>query len=160
MLSCACSQRQGGVTAERVGQQGARALPCCQAPIRTLPYTGGKQSASASGRAHLALDHLRRQVVKGPAECRAPRMWRVHRPTKVCNLELAPEIEQQVLRLDVAVDHVLRVAVVERAGQRLNVLPQDGQGGVLGGQLWRLWEASGGRGSGWAVAREWTRAAP
>ena len=109
--------------------------------------------ASASGRAHLALDHLRRQVVKGSAECRAPRMRRVHRPTKVCNLELAPEVEQQVLGLNVAVDHVLGVAIVERAGQRLDVLPQHRQGWwSMGGQLWEaggaadlvgLWHGSG-----------------
>ena len=112
---------------------------------------------SVSGRAHLALDHLGRQVVKCSAECRAPRMRRVHRPTKVCNLELAPEIEQQVLWLDIAVDHVLGVAVVERAGQRLDVLPQQGRGGVKAG----ICEgARVGRGSGWAVAREQARAAP
>lgn len=99
---------------------------------------------SVSGRAHLALDHLGRQVVKCSAECRAPRMRRVHRPTKVCNLELAPEIEQQVLWLDVAVDHVLGVAVVERAGQRLDVLPQQGRGGVKAGSsaIGRVWAAA------------------
>ena len=100
-------------------------------PRTTQPR--GRRSASASGRTHLALDHLGRQVVKCSAECRAPRMRRVHRPTKVCNLELAPEVEQQVLWLDVAVDHVLGVAVVERAGQRLDVLPQQGRGGVKAG---------------------------
>ena len=102
------------------------------------------------GRAHLALDHLGRQVVERAAEGRAPRMRRVHRPTKVCNLELSPEIEQQVLWLDIAVDHVLGVAVVERAGQRLDVLPQQGQrwceGGHSGGGgaavLAGLWHAS------------------
>ena len=104
---------------------------------------------SVSGRAHLALDHLGRQVVKCSAECRAPRMRRVHRPTKVCNLELAPEVEQQVLWLDVAVDHMLGVAVVERAGQRLDVLPQQGkrwcEGGHTGGGVPRFWLGCGTR---------------
>ena len=164
MLSCACNPNpSGGVTAEWAGRGRARQGEAARAGggpvglttvcasgnvlLGTPPWItrpGGRWSVSVSGSAHLALDHLGRQVVKCSAECRAPRMRRVHRPTKVCNLELAPEIEQQVLWLDVAVDHVLGVAVVERAGQRLDVLPQQGRGGVKAGSsaIGRVWAAA------------------
>ena len=146
MLSCACqpepkrrhgrpgSARQPG--AREVGLPGEPRRASDRVLLRTprLPsypsptiLPSGDRLCVLVGRAHLALDHLGRQVVERAAEGRAARMRRVHRPTKVCNLELSPEIEQQVLWLDIAVDHVLRVAVVERAGQRLDVLPQQGQ---------------------------------
>lgn len=49
-------------------------------------------------------------------------------PAKVRNLQLPVQPQQQVLRLDVAVDHVLGVAVLERLGQRGNVpMPERGQ---------------------------------
>lgn len=50
----------------------------------------------------------------------------MHRPAEICNLELATHVKEQILGLDVAVNHVLRVAVVERGGERANVLPQHG----------------------------------
>jgi hypothetical protein len=41
------------------------------------------------------------------------------------------------------VDHMLGVAVVERAGQRLDVLPQQGRGGVkAGSSARRIWAAA------------------
>ena len=44
----------------------------------------------------------------------------MHGPAKVRDLEFAAHVEEQILRLDVPVDHVVRVAVVDRAQQ----LPQ------------------------------------
>lgn len=45
----------------------------------------------------------------------------MHRPPKVSNLQLSFHPEQQVLRLDVAVNHVLGVAVRQGLGQLLDV---------------------------------------
>ena len=42
----------------------------------------------------------------------------MHRPAKVGDLQLSLQADQQVLRLDVAVDDVLGVAVHQRTSQR------------------------------------------
>eukprot|EP00968_Pinguiococcus_pyrenoidosus_P009874 scaffold770_cov255-Pinguiococcus_pyrenoidosus.AAC.27 len=68
-----------------------------------------------------AFHHLRRKVVQGPAERLTPRSDRVHGPPKVCNLQLPQLPHQEVLRLDVPMDHVLRVAVRQRAAQLQHV---------------------------------------
>ena len=63
---------------------------------------------------------------------RAPAaVGRVHGPAEVGNLELAVDAQQQVLWLDVAVDHVLAVAVQQRARQRRYV-PAGQQSAKLG----------------------------
>mmetsp|Transcript_9778 Transcript_9778/g.24422 ORF Transcript_9778/g.24422 Transcript_9778/m.24422 type:complete len:329 (+) Transcript_9778:81-1067(+) len=64
----------------------------------------------------LTLHHLGRQVVERTAESGATTA-RVHRPAKVGQLELPVAVHQQVLGLDVAMDHVLAVAKVQRIGQ-------------------------------------------
>ena len=48
----------------------------------------------------------------------------MHRPPEVGYLQFAVEAEQQVLRLDVAVDHLLAVAVEQRVCQLEDVLQQ------------------------------------
>lgn len=44
------------------------------------------------------------------------------RPSKVAHLELAGAADEDVLRLDVTVDYVFRVAVRQRTAQLSNVL--------------------------------------
>ena len=61
----------------------------------------------------LALDHLRGQVVQGPAHGGPPGAGGVHRPPEVGDLEVALHVQQQVLRLDVSVDHLHGVAVTQ-----------------------------------------------
>jgi hypothetical protein len=62
------------------------------------------------------LNHLGRHVVER-ATCRAPMVARrVHRPAKVGNLEHVVEAHEQVLGLDVAVDHMLAVQVRQAVG--------------------------------------------
>ena len=68
-----------------------------------------------------ALNHLRRKIVKGPAERLAPISRRVHAPPKVSDLQLAVDPKQEVLGLDVAVDDVLRVEVHERVRHLVDV---------------------------------------
>ena len=46
----------------------------------------------------------------------------MHRPPKVRDLDFPPRVDQQVLGLDVTVDHILVVAIEERRGQRPNVI--------------------------------------
>jgi hypothetical protein len=46
----------------------------------------------------------------------------VHRPAKVRDLHRAVQAHEDVLRLQVAVDDVLAVAVVQRLGQGFDVL--------------------------------------
>lgn len=70
----------------------------------------------------LLAHHLRREVVERAAHRLAPQVRRVHRPAKVRDLHHPVRPDQQVLRLDVAVDHVLLVAKVQRVRQRLDVL--------------------------------------
>ena len=67
----------------------------------------------------------------------------MNRPPKVCYLEIALQPEQQVLGLDVPVDHVLGVAVLERLGELPDVgcgpgLVEPGAGGERLVQL-ALW---------------------
>ena len=63
------------------------------------------------------LNHLRGQVVESAAHGGAPAAGGVHGPPEVGDLEVALHVEEEVLGLDVAVDHLHRVAV----GQRLNI---------------------------------------
>jgi len=53
---------------------------------------------------------------------RAPRFWRVHRPAKVGNFHVALETDEQILRLDVTMNDFLRVAIVKRSSDLINVL--------------------------------------
>ena len=55
----------------------------------------------------LPLNHLGREVVQGSAQGLAAVVGRVDGPAKVANLELPVEANQEILRLDVAVDDVL-----------------------------------------------------
>ena len=57
------------------------------------------------------LNHLRGKVVKSAAHGGAPAAGRVHGPPEVGDLEVALHVEEEVLGLDVAVDHLHRVAV-------------------------------------------------
>lgn len=59
------------------------------------------------------LNHLRGQVIECAAQCRPTISWCVDRPSKIGNLELAVETDENVLGLEVAVDDVLRMAIVQ-----------------------------------------------
>ena len=61
----------------------------------------------------LALDHLRREVVQGSAHGGPPAAGGVHRPAEVGDLEVALHVQQQVLWLDVSVDHLHGVTVTQ-----------------------------------------------
>ena len=54
----------------------------------------------------LPFDHLRRQVVEGPAQRGPLGRGRVDAPPEVGDLQVLSDVEQQVLGLDVAVDHL------------------------------------------------------
>lgn len=64
-----------------------------------------------------ALDHLWRQVVERAAQRLASTAGRMHRPTKIRDLDVAAMVEQQILWFDVAMDDVVRVAVGESRRQ-------------------------------------------
>lgn len=68
-----------------------------------------------------SLNHLRRQIVQRATHRLAPARRRMHRPPKVCNLQVPIQPQQQVLRLDVPMDDMLRVAVAERLSHGPNV---------------------------------------
>mmetsp|Transcript_26252 Transcript_26252/g.59573 ORF Transcript_26252/g.59573 Transcript_26252/m.59573 type:complete len:212 (-) Transcript_26252:129-764(-) len=70
----------------------------------------------------LTLYHLRRKVVESSTERVPLRGWSMDGPTKVSDLDLALAVYQEVLRLDVSVDHVLLVAVGERTSKRADVV--------------------------------------
>ena len=76
-------------------------------------HTSGAVTCIVIGRAgrEAHLDHLGWQVVQSPAERLPAGVWRVHRPAKVCNLELPMKAQQQVLWFDVPMDDMLGVAV-------------------------------------------------
>ena len=57
------------------------------------------------------LYHLRRQIVQRTAQSLAAQTWRVHAPAEVRNLQVATMIQEQVFRLDVAVNDVLAMAI-------------------------------------------------
>ena len=57
------------------------------------------------------LNHLRGQIVESAAHGGAPAAGRVHGPPEVGDLEVALHVEEEVLGLDVAVDHLHGVAV-------------------------------------------------
>mmetsp|Transcript_12027 Transcript_12027/g.30948 ORF Transcript_12027/g.30948 Transcript_12027/m.30948 type:complete len:209 (+) Transcript_12027:209-835(+) len=69
----------------------------------------------------LALDHLGREVVERAAERGPARRRCMHRPTKIGNLQLPLESQQEVLGLDVTVDHVFLVDVSQRLAELLDV---------------------------------------
>lgn len=79
------------------------------------------------------LHHLRGQVVEGAAQGAAPAVGRVHGPAKVCDLEVPAQADEQVLRLDVAVDDVLGVAVGQGARQLRDVPTGAGAAGFDSG---------------------------
>ena len=66
------------------------------------------------------MDHLWRQVVKRATDCLAPIRWSVHAPPEVSEFYLAILIEQ-VLRLNISVDDVLRVHVLQSSDDLCNV---------------------------------------
>ena len=66
-------------------------------------------------------DHLWGQVVERTAERLPPRVWRVDAPAKVGDFQLTLDADEEVLGLDVAVNHVLLVAVRQRPGERRDV---------------------------------------
>jgi len=61
-----------------------------------------------------ALDHLGRKVVEGPAHCGSAGVGGVDRPSKVGDLNVAANVQEKVLRLDVSVNDFLAVAVGKR----------------------------------------------
>ena len=83
------------------------------------PQAQSKMAIQEVQRLHL--DHFRRQVVKGPAEGLTPGVGGMHRPAKVRNLELSVQPQQQVLRLDVSMDHMLGMAVHQGLCQRCHI---------------------------------------
>mmetsp|Transcript_31384 Transcript_31384/g.45953 ORF Transcript_31384/g.45953 Transcript_31384/m.45953 type:complete len:286 (+) Transcript_31384:190-1047(+) len=70
----------------------------------------------------LPLDHLRGEVVQGAAQGGPPAGWRMHGPPKVSNLQLAPESDQKILRLDITVNYMLAMAVNQSLRHLLHVL--------------------------------------
>jgi len=68
-----------------------------------------------------ALDHLGREVVKRTAECGASVAGCVHAPTKIADLELAVDTQEEIFRLDISVDDVLGVEVRKRVGHLIDV---------------------------------------
>ena len=64
------------------------------------------------------LNHLRGQVVESAAHGGAPAAGRVHGPPEVGDLEVTLHVEEEVLGLDVAVDHLHRVAIGQRLDNR------------------------------------------
>ena len=55
-----------------------------------------------------ALYHLWGQVVQGPAHGAPPAVGGVHRPPEVGDLDVPLGVQQQILRLNVSVDHLIR----------------------------------------------------
>lgn len=70
----------------------------------------------------LALNHLWRQVVQGTAQSFAASGGRVYGPTKVGNLDFTLDGQEQVLGLNVTMDHVLFVEVLQSVSNGVNVL--------------------------------------
>ena len=68
------------------------------------------------------LHHLRCQVVQRPTQGGPTRRGGVHGPAKVCYLDVPLHADQQVLWLNVPVDHLLRVAVGQRVCQLSYIL--------------------------------------
>ena len=66
-------------------------------------------------------DHLRRQVVQRAAQRFAAQAGRVHAPAEIGDLQVASVVEKKVFWLDVAVDHVLTVAIHQSMRQLLNI---------------------------------------
>mmetsp|Transcript_21606 Transcript_21606/g.44583 ORF Transcript_21606/g.44583 Transcript_21606/m.44583 type:complete len:271 (-) Transcript_21606:618-1430(-) len=70
----------------------------------------------------LSLDHLRGKVVQRPAHGVPPRSRRVHTPPEIRNLDIVVRPEKQILRLDIPVNDVLRMAVTKRLTEIANEL--------------------------------------
>jgi hypothetical protein len=88
----------------------------------------------------LVLDHLGREVVERAAERRAARGGGMDGPAEIRDLEVAALADEEVLGLDVAVDDVLAVHLVERLGERCDVLRGKvvrGSGAGGGGGRWQ-----------------------
>ena len=64
------------------------------------------------------------QVIESATHSSATRAsgWYVHRPAKVGNLQVALVVQQQVFRLDVAVNHILRVKIAQCTRKLCNIL--------------------------------------
>jgi hypothetical protein len=70
----------------------------------------------------LSLNHLWGQVVQGAAQSFTASRRRVYGPTKVGNLDFTLDRQEQVLGLNVAMDHVFLVEVFQGVCDRVNVL--------------------------------------
>jgi hypothetical protein len=70
----------------------------------------------------LALYHFRREVIERAAQGRPAIRRGMDGPSKVANLQIAIQAEQDVLGLDIPVDDVFRVKVFERVCHLSNVL--------------------------------------
>lgn len=76
--------------------------------------------------------HLRRKVIRSPAE-RPHRRRAILREPKISNLDVPIEIEENIFRLEVAIDDIQRMEVVERERDFCRV--------ELGYGIWKaLWE--------------------
>lgn len=74
-----------------------------------------------SGAMVMSLHHLGREVIQCPAQCLAPTVGRMHRPSKICNLELTLESNQQIFGFDITMNHMLRMAVDQCVAKRHDV---------------------------------------
>ena len=96
---------------------------------RTLPYTEHFRHAhfpTDAANLHTSKYNLPlcsvRPLTPPPRARYTPGGGRVHRPPEVGDLQLSLQSEQQVLGLDVSVDHLARVAVLERVSHLGDVL--------------------------------------
>mmetsp|Transcript_17137 Transcript_17137/g.44098 ORF Transcript_17137/g.44098 Transcript_17137/m.44098 type:complete len:246 (-) Transcript_17137:56-793(-) len=69
----------------------------------------------------LVVNHLRREVIQRATERLAPRGWGMHSPAEVRDLQRVLQANQYILRLDVAMDDVLRVAILDRLHHLLEI---------------------------------------
>ena len=60
-----------------------------------------------SGAMVMSLHHLGREVIQCPTQCLASTVGRMHRPSKICNLELTLESDQQIFGFYITMDHML-----------------------------------------------------
>lgn len=67
------------------------------------------------------LHHLRRQVIQRTAHRPSPTTRRMNTPPEICNLQFAIQPKKQILRLDVAMNDMLRVQVGQSISHLINV---------------------------------------
>lgn len=65
----------------------------------------------------LAFDHFGREIIERPAQGVSSVVGCMDGPPEIRDLQLAFRTDQKILRLDVAMDDVLFVAVVKRRGE-------------------------------------------